>query len=165
MPKVFSETYSALGEKMEDHLNLIKLNPTYRVHFNDGTNIDLGTDLNDMRRQLDAIEPGSFPKYLKFMSEGYYHYHLALKHFVGRNFISPLEFFSPLNIPLLFSLKALKKHYNNVSKYFKDTRLRAAFSFQNMYLGLSPFDAPATYSLLQYTELAESVLVPIWWYV
>ncbi len=160
MPDVFSETYSALGEKMEDHLNLIKLNPTYRVHLNDETTIDLGTDLNDMRQQLDAIEPGSFPKYLKFLSEGYYHYHLALKHFVGRNFVSPLEFFSPLNIPLLFSLKALKKHYYNISKYFNDMRLRAAFSFQNMYLGLSPFDAPATYSLLQYTELAESVWFP-----
>lgn len=160
MPEIFSETYSALGEKMEDHLNLIKLNPIYRVHLNDETTIDLSTDLNDMRLQLDAIEPGSFPKYLEFLSEGYYHYHLALKHFVGRNFISPFEFFSPSNIPLLFSLKALKKHYNNISKYFDDMRLRAAFSFQNMYLGLSPYDAPATYSLLQYTELAESVWFP-----
>lgn len=161
MPEIFSETYSALGEKMEDHLNLIKLNPTYRVHFNDETIIDLTTDLNDMRKQLDVIEPESFAKYLKFLCEGYYHYHLALKHFVGRNFISPLEFFSPFNIPLLFSLKALRKHYNNVSKYFKDARLRAAFSFQNMYLGLSPYDAPATYSLLQYTELVESVWFPL----
>jgi phytoene desaturase len=48
-----------------------------------------------------------------------------------------------------------------VSRYFKDPHLRAAFSFQNMYLGLSPFDAPSTYSLLQYTELAHGVWLPI----
>jgi phytoene desaturase len=30
-----------------------------------------------------------------------------------------------------------------------------------MYLGLSPYDAPATYSLLQYTELAEGVWYPM----
>jgi phytoene desaturase len=45
--------------------------------------------------------------------------------------------------------------------YFRDPRLKAAFTFQNMYLGLSPFDAPATYSLLQYTELADGVWFPL----
>jgi phytoene desaturase len=65
------------------------------------------------------------------------------------------------NLPLIFQLKALGKHYNNTGRYFKDERLKAAFTFQNMYLGLSPYDAPATYSLLQYTELAEGVWYPI----
>ena len=61
---------------------------------------------------------------------------------------------------MLFQLKALQKHYPNVSGYFRSPKLRAAFSFQNMYLGLSPFDAPATFTLLQYTELAEGVWYP-----
>jgi phytoene dehydrogenase-like protein len=55
----------------------------------------------------------------------------------------------------------LDKHYRNTSRFFKDERLKAAFTFQNMYLGLSPYDAPATYSLLQYTELAEGVWYPM----
>jgi phytoene desaturase len=160
MPEIFAETYSALGERMEDHLDLIRIDPTYRVHLHDKTTIDLTADLNDMRMQLDAIESGSFEAYLRFLSEGYRHYYLSLKHFVGRNFITPFEFFSPKNIPLMFSLKALTTHYKNVSKYFNDPRLRAVFSFQNMYLGLSPYEALATYSLLQYTELAEGVWYP-----
>jgi phytoene dehydrogenase-like protein len=65
------------------------------------------------------------------------------------------------NLPLIFQLKALGKHYKNTSRFFKDERLKAAFTFQNMYLGLSPYDAPATYSLLQYTELAEGVWYPM----
>jgi phytoene desaturase len=60
----------------------------------------------------------------------------------------------------MFTLKALHKHYANVSRYFRDPRLRAAFSFQNMYLGVSPYDALATYSLLQYTEMGEGVWYP-----
>jgi phytoene desaturase len=80
---------------------------------------------------------------------------------VGRNFYSLFDYFSLRNLPLLFQLKALKKHYANVSRFFQDDRLKAAFTFQNMYLGLSPYDAPATYSLLQYTELAEGVWYPI----
>jgi phytoene desaturase len=80
---------------------------------------------------------------------------------VGRNFYSLLDYFSLKNLPLLFKLKALVKHYDNIGNYFDSPRLKAAFTFQNMYLGLSPYDAPATYSLLQYTELADGVWFPM----
>jgi phytoene desaturase len=160
MPEVFSETYAALGERMEDHLDLVRLDPTYRVHFNDDSTLDLTHILPDMRAQLEAFEPGAFEAFLRFMSEGYQHYNLSLKYFVGRNFNSMAEYFSLGNLPLLFQLKALVKHATNTARYFRDPRLQAAFSFQNMYLGLSPYDAPATFSLLQYTELADGVWFP-----
>ncbi len=160
MPEVYRETYAALGERMEEHLELVSIDPTYRIHFHDGSHLDLSHHLLSMREQLEAIEPGAFASFLEFMAEGYRHYTLALQKFVGRNFYSLLDYFSPQNLPLLFKLKALTKHASNTARYFKDPRLLAAFSFQNMYLGLSPYEAPATYSLLQYTELGEGVWFP-----
>lgn len=160
MPEVFAETYGALGERMEDHLDLVLLDPTYRVHFHDGATLDLSGNLHQMQTQLESLEPGSFGQYLRFIAEGHKHYQLSLKYFVGRNFNSLLDYFSLGNLPLLFQLKALVKHADNTARYFKDPRLQAAFSFQNMYLGLSPYDAPATFSLLQYTELADGVWFP-----
>lgn len=160
MPQTFAETYTALSERIDDHLDLMPLDPTYRVHFHDDTSLDLTPNLVRMREQLDAMEPGSFEAFLRFLSEGYRHYYLSLEHFVGRNFNSWLEYFHPTNLPLLLRLKALVKHQNNTARYFRDPRLQATFSFQNMYLGLSPYDAPATYSLLQFTELAEGVWFP-----
>ena len=160
MPEVFAETFAALGERMEDHLDLVRLDPTYRVHFQNETTLDLSSNLESMRARLDTLEPGSFEQFLSFMAEGARHYNLSLQHFVGRNFYSLPDYFSPGNLPLLFQLKALVKHADNTARYFKDPRLQAAFSFQNMYLGLSPYDAPATFSLLQYTELANGVWFP-----
>jgi phytoene desaturase len=160
MPAIFAETYAALGQRMEDYLDLVRLDPTYRVHFHDGTHLDLTSDLIQMREQLEAIEPGAFAAFLGYLSEGYAHYQLGLAHFVGRNFHSLLEYFSPKNLPLIWRLKALLRHASHTARYFRDPRLQAAFSFQNMYLGLSPYHAPATYSLLQYTELADGVWFP-----
>lgn len=160
MPQVFAETYAALGERMEDHLDLIRIDPTYRVHFTDSTQLDLTGDMKHLQAQLEAIEPGSFAQALRFIGEGAEAMEVSLKQFVGRDFDSYLEYFSPANLPLIFKLKALTKHHANVSTFFKDDRLRRAFSFQNMYLGLSPYDAPATYSLLQYTELADGIHFP-----
>ena len=160
MPEVFAETFRDIGEQIEEHLELLRLDPTYRIHFHDGTSFDISADLKIMREQLEAMEPGAFKAFLDFISEGYSHYHLSLEHFVGRNFTSWLDYLSPANMPLIFRVKALRKHYKNTSRFFEDPRLRAAFSFQNMYLGISPYDAMATYSLLQYSEIADGVWFP-----
>ena len=160
MPEVFAETYTALGERMEDHLNLQRIDPTYTVNFEDGLQIELTADLQKMQTQLEVVEKNAFDGFLRYMAEGNRHYHLSLQKFVGRNFYSIFDYFSLSNLPLLFQLKALVKHYANIGRYFNDARLRALFTFQNMYLGLSPYDAPATYSLLQYTELAGGVWYP-----
>lgn len=160
MPQVFAETYAALGERMEEQLDLIRIDPTYRIHFQDGAQLDLTGDMQKLQAQLEAVEPGSFARALRFIGEGATAMDISLKQFVGRDFDSYLDYFSIANLPLIFKLKALTKHYANVSTFFQDDRLRRAFSFQNMYLGLSPYDAPATYSLLQYTELADGIHFP-----
>ncbi|MCX7671225.1 MAG: phytoene desaturase family protein, partial [Anaerolineae bacterium] len=161
MPEVFAETYAALGQRMADHLDLRRIDPTYRITFDDGTRLTLTADIRQMQAQLEAIEPGSFNGFLRYLVEGNRHYRLSLEKFVGRNFYSLWDYFSPANLPLLLQLKALRRHYDNVGNYFTHPHLKAAFTFQNMYLGLSPYDAPATYSLLQYTELADGVWFPI----
>ncbi len=115
-----------------------------------------------MQPQLDAVEKNAFDGFLRYIAEGNKHYRISLEKFVGRNFDNFFQYFSPANLPLLFQLKALTKHYSNIGSYFDDPRLKAAFTFQNMYLGLSPYDAPATYSLLQYTELAGGLVSHGW---
>lgn len=160
MPQIYAETFAALGERMEDHLELERLVPNYRVHFHDGTTLDLTPDLQPMRQKLEDLKPGSFQPFLRFMAEGCRHFELALERFVGRNFYTFWDMFQPKNLPLLLQLRALQKHAARTWRFFHDPKLLAAFSFQNMYLGLSPYDAPATYSLLQYTELADGIWLP-----
>lgn len=161
MPEVWKDTFAALGEKMSDHLELKRIDPTYKIHFDDGLQLALTSNIGDMQTQLEKVEKTAFTGFLNYITEGSKHYKMSLEKFVGRNFYTIFEYFSLGNLPLLFQLKALVKHYSNTSRFFKDERLKAAFTFQNMYLGLSPYDAPATYSLLQYTELAEGVWYPM----
>ncbi|MBL8100424.1 MAG: phytoene desaturase, partial [Anaerolineales bacterium] len=161
MPEVWEETFASIGEKMSDHLDLRRIDPTYKVYFDDGLQLELTSDIGKMQTQLEKIEKTAFSGFLNYIAEGNKHYKVSLEKFVGRNFMNIFEYFSLKNLPLIFQLKALGKHYTNTSRFFKDERLKAAFTFQNMYLGLSPYDAPATYSLLQYTELAEGVWYPM----
>ncbi len=160
MPEVMAQAFADLGERMEDHLDLRRIDPTYHIHFGDGSTVTLTSDLNAMRAQLEVLEPGCFDGFLRYLSEGRRHYELVFKYIVGRNFRSAIEYFTPRNVLLIFRLKALVRHYSNLGHYFADPRLRMAFTFQDMYVGLSPYEAPATYSLLQYAEMASGVWFP-----
>ena len=160
MPEIFAQAFAELDERIEDHLDLRRVDPTYRIHFGDGSAISLTSNLNAMQAQLEAIEPGSFGGFLRYLEEGHDHYRLAFPHLIGRNFRNLPEFCNPRNLLLLFRLKMLVKHYDNVGNYFHDRRLKAAFTFQDMYLSLSPFEAPAIYSLFQYAESAGGVWFP-----
>ncbi len=113
-----------------------------------------------MQSQLETIEPGSFPGFLRYLHEGERHYRLGIQHLVDRDFRTAADFFTLSNLSLLFQVKPLVNHYRNMSAYFTDPRLKAAFTFQDVYMGLSPFEAPATFSMMPYTELAHGVWYP-----
>jgi phytoene desaturase len=160
MPRIYLQTFADLGERLGDHLELHRIDPTYRVHFDDGSKLELTSDLNAMQEQLEAVEPGSFGGFLRYLSEGSRHQTLAFPNLIERNFRSLREFCTLRNLLLLFQVKLLTRHYDHIGTYFRDQRLKSAFTFQDMYLSLSPYKAPATFSLLPYAELSDGVWFP-----
>jgi phytoene desaturase len=160
MPLLFESEFASLGESMRDLFELQRVDPTYRLVFDDASQISLTSDLKRMREQLEAIQPGSFQGFLRYLQEGNRHYEVAVEKLVNRDFRTAAQFFSPANVPLLFSLKPLVPHYANMASYFKSPRLKTAFTFQDVYMGLSPFEAPSTFSMMSYTELAHGAWYP-----
>ncbi len=160
MPRVYEAEFSALGAQAHERLGLQRVDPTYHLVFDDGSQLALTSDEQAMRRQLEAIEPGSYAGFQRYLEEGRRHYDLAMERLVNRDFRTATDFFSPANVPLLFQLQALAAHYDHMAAFFHEPRLKAAFTFQDVYMGLSPFEAPATFSMMPYTELAHGVWYP-----
>ncbi len=160
MPLLYEDEFEKLGISIHDALDLQRVDPTYHLVFDDGSQLALTSDMKWMREQLENMEPGSFQGLLRYLDEGHQHYHLAMKRLVQKEFRKFSDFFNLNNLPLLFSLKPLVLHYNNMSRYFDEPRLKAAFTFQDVYMGLSPFEAPATFSLMPYSELVHGVWYP-----
>lgn len=160
MPLLYEAEFRALGTSMYKRLDLQRVDPTYHLVFDDAHQLALTSDIKSMQEQLETFEPGSFQGLLRYMDEGHRHYHLGIEKLVNRDFRKASEFFAIKNIPLIHQLKPLVNHYGNMSNYFDDPRLKAAFTFQDVYMGLSPFEAPATFSMMPYTELAHGVYYP-----
>jgi phytoene desaturase len=160
MPLVYEAEFAALGTPLSELLDLQRVDPNYHLVFDDGSQMALTSDLKVMYKQLEAIEPGSFQGYLRYLTEGNRHYDVAMERLVERDFHNAAEFFNIDNLPLLYQVKPLLNHYNHMADYFKSSRLKAAFTFQDIYMGLSPFDAPATFSMMPFTEMAHGVWYP-----
>ncbi len=160
MPELYAQTFADLGERMEDHLDLRRIDPTYHLHFPDGSQLQLTSNLYEMQKRMEAIEPGSFAGLLRYLQVGHEHYHLSLPNLVKRDFPHLIDFINPRMIGIFLRLKALRRHTDYVKHFFKDPNLLIAFTFQDMYMGLSPYELPATYSLMQYTELADGLYYP-----
>ncbi|HEX5837645.1 MAG TPA: phytoene desaturase family protein [Anaerolineales bacterium] len=160
MPLLYEAEFAQLGASMRELLDLQRVDPTYHLVFDDGSKLALTSDMKSMQEQLEAFEPGSFPGLLRYMEEGHRHYHVGIEKLVNRDFRKASDFFKLSHLPLLRQLKPLANHYRNMSAYFDDPRLKSAFTFQDVYMGLSPFEAPATFSMMPYTELAHGVWYP-----
>ena len=160
MPLLYESEFAALGASMRGVLDLKRVDPTYHLAFDDGSQLALTSDMKSLQEQLESFEHGSFQGLMRYMDEGYRHYHLGIEKLVKRDFRRASDFFTLDNLPLLYQLKPLANHYRNMSAYFDDPRLKAAFTFQDVYMGLSPFEAPATFSMMPYTELAHGVWYP-----
>jgi phytoene desaturase len=160
MPRVYEAEFAAMGNSMKNLLDLQQVDPTYRLVFDDGSQLALTSNMQSLRDQLESIQPGAYQGFLRYHEEGKRHYKICMDKLVNREFRRFSDFFSVSNIPLLFQLKPLVNHYANMSAYFDNPRLKTAFTFQDVYMGLSPFEAPATFSLMPYTEMAHGVWYP-----
>jgi phytoene desaturase len=113
-----------------------------------------------MRDQLETIERGASRGLERYMQEGGRHYQLVVDRVVNRGFRRAADLLNVDTLRLFLSVKPLANHYRNMAAYFDAPRLKSAFTFQDLYTGLSPFEAPATFSMLPYTELAHGVWYP-----
>ncbi|MDP3153613.1 MAG: phytoene desaturase family protein [Archangium sp.] len=160
MPHVLEATFASVGRRMSDVLEMQRCDPHYRVHYRDGSRFTLWTDPKQMKAELERIEPGSHARYEQFLAHGKKQHDTAFERFVTKHFPTLGSFLTPRNLPEILRVGALKKLWKHVASYFKDERLLQALSFQTMYLGISPWEAPAVFSLLPYTEATHGIWFP-----
>ena len=162
LPRLFHEVFHDLDTSLEaEGVELLKCEPNYNLWFGDGESFELSTDTARMKQEIEKWEGiDGFERYLGFLQESHRHYEQSIIHVLRKNFTNLLHMARPSFLRYLFALHPFESIYYRASQYFYTERLRRVFTFGSMYMGMSPFDAPGTYSLLQYTELAEGIWYP-----
>ena len=160
MKEAFEETYRAIGQDLNQRVDFIQLDPNYRIYYHDDTYMDLYSNMAKLAGEVEKIEPGAAERLFTFLGASARKYELGMD-FVDRNFDRITDLANPRAGLRLLQTNAHQNLYRQVSNYFNhNDKLTKAFSFHSMFLGLSPYDALAMYSLITYADLALGMWYP-----
>ena len=159
-PRVLEEIFEAAGTTLQDEVEMVRLDPQYRIMFGNGGEINATPDIAKMEQEIASIAPGDAHGFRQFMTEN----RVKLGKMEPCLEMPFLGWKDLANFELLKMLPMLRPHQSldtYLKRFFKDPRIRLAFSFQSKYLGMSPFRCPSLFSILSFLEYEFGVFHPV----
>jgi phytoene desaturase len=161
MPDVFEQFFARFGKKASDYYELIRLDPSYVVHFGQDDRMDVPANMAELEAMFERYEPGSTPNLRKFLAEAEYKYRVGMNEFVQKPSHSILEFADWRIAASMFRLQMFTSMSKHVRQLFKNEKLIKLLEFPVLFLGATPENTPALYSLMNYADMALGTWYPM----
>ena len=161
MPEVFEQFFNLFNKKASDFYDLVRLDPSYEVIFGKDDKIALPADFEQLKNVFESIERGSAGKLQEFLADAEYKYKVGMSEFVwkpGHNF---MEFADIRVVMSLFRLQMLSSISSQIDKLFSSEKIRNILKFPVLFLGATPENTPALYSLMNYADLKLGTWYPM----
>ncbi len=160
MPEVFEGFFADLGLRREDYYGLQQLDPAYRVFFQNADPVTVTPRLEETVALFESFEPGGGARLREYLKAAEYKYDVAVGEFLYREYRSLSQFFNWRLMTEGLKLNVFSDLDRFVGKYFKDERARQILQYAMVFLGTSPEQAPALYSIMSHLDLNQGVWFP-----
>jgi len=160
MPDVFEKFFAEFGKKPTDYLDLVRLDPAYRVFFGKEDFVDISKDIDKNLNLFESLEPGAKEKMKEYLEKSQYEYNIAMKDFIYKDYKHLTDFFKPRLIVEGAKLHMFEKLDSYAKRYFKSEKIRQILEYTIVFLGGSPYDSPALYSLMSHVDFNLGVWFP-----
>jgi len=160
MPDVFENFYNIFGKTAADFYELKRLSPSYRIYFAKNDQLDIPASLDDLYTLFESLEPGSSENLTSFLKQAKYKYDVGMSEYVFKPSHSVMEYFDPRLAVSGIKLQLLGNMRKHVFSLFKNDKLRKLLEFPVLFLGATPQNTPALYSLMNYADLVLGTWYP-----
>ena len=161
MPDVFENYFAMFGKQSADFYELKRLDPGYRIYFGKNDLIDIPANMGEIDALFESIEPGSTRKLKAFLTHAETKYQIGMREYVFKPSHSIAEYLDLDLIKKSFDLQLLTKMGKHVRNYFKHPKLIQLLEFPVLFLGASPQNTPALYSMMNYADLVLGTWYPM----
>ena len=161
MPDVFEQYFARFNKKPSDYYDLVRLDPSYSIFFGKNDVMEVPAKLDDLYAMFDRYEPGSSKNLRKFLDEAEYKYRVGMSEFVQKPSHSIMEFADWRIVASLFRLQMFSSISNSIHKLFKNEQLIQMLEFPVLFLGATPENTPAMYSLMNYADISLGTWYPM----
>ena len=152
MPDVFEKYFNDFDKNIEDYLKLKRLDPSYKVFFEDG-HIDIPANYQELKDLFESMEEGSGDNLDLFISQAEKKYKVGIQNLVYKPGLSIKEFIDKDTITGVFQLDIFKSMHSHIRKYFKNEKIIKLLEFPILFLGATPKNTPALYSLMNFADI------------
>ncbi|GLU45597.1 NAD(P)/FAD-dependent oxidoreductase [Allomuricauda sp. NBRC 101325] len=149
MPDIFDKFFADFGKKTSDYYQLDKLNPAYKIFFDDDT-ITIGDCMDSICDEFERIESGSSKHLRNFIGQAQENYDIAINKVVLRPGLSPFELVTKETI--LKVDQFFKTISQEVRKRFKNPKLVSTLEFPVLFLGAKPSNTPSFYNFMNFAD-------------
>jgi 1-hydroxy-2-isopentenylcarotenoid 3,4-desaturase len=160
MPDVFNAYFAEFNKKPEDYMDLVRLDPSYRVFFDENDYVDISAELEKNLDLFESLEPGAKEKMNEYLKKSQYEYEIAMKDFIYKDYKHLTDFFKPKLIVEGTKLHMFEKLDSYAQRYFTNEKIRQILEYTIVFLGGSPYDSPALYSLMSHVDFNMGVWFP-----
>jgi phytoene desaturase len=160
MPEVFEQYFEKFGKKRSDYYDLTRIDPSYTITFQDGDVMRLPANMTELENLFESYEKGSSVNLRQFLKEGKYKYDVGMGEFVVKPSHNILEFIDWRVIKSFFHLQMFTNMSSYVRKLFKNEKLIQLLEFPVLFLGATPWNTPALYSLMNYADMSLGTWYP-----
>lgn len=160
MPEVFDDFFELFGKRREDYYGLVRIDPYYRVFFGRGEKADVTPDIEATKRLFGTFEEGAGPRLGEYLSSAKYKYDTAMTDFLYREYRRLFQFFNKKIATQGLKLDIFSSLDRFVRRLFSDRRARQILEYAMVFLGSSPDNAPALYSIMSHVDLSLGVWYP-----
>ncbi|MDT0117717.1 phytoene desaturase family protein [Microbacterium sp. PRF11] len=164
MPEVFDHFFRLLGTSADEQLDLVRLDPAYRVFGPPGKGepIDIVSGREAARALWEKHEPGSGDKLLAYLDSAKDAYELSTSKFLYDPYSSTKGLRDPSLVKRLPTLIPLltRSLWKRITSDFHNPRLQQILAYPAVFLGGSPFEVPSLYHLMSHLDLGDGVLYP-----
>jgi len=161
MPDVFENYFAEFGKKPSDYMKLKRLDPSYRVFFGKNDYVDISKNLDKNLEIFEKMEKGASEKMKKYLETSRYQYKVAMKDFIYKDYRHLTDFFKPKLVKEGIKLHMFDKLDSYAKRFFDSDRIRKILEYTIVFLGGSPFDSPALYSLMSHVDFDLGVWYPM----
>lgn len=149
-PSAIEELFTLAGKRLADYVELLPVTPFYRLHWEDGKQLDYDNNQALLEQQIARFNPADVAGYRRFLA---YSRAVFEEGYLKLGAVPFLSFRDMLRAgPQLARLQAWRSVYSKVSSYIADEHLRQAFSFHTLLVGGNPFTTSSIYTLIHALE-------------
>lgn len=149
-PWLFDELFALFGERRSDFIEFLPCDPWYRLLFADGTQMDLVPSIEEQEAQIHKLSSKDAQRYRKFLAHSEKLYRVGYEELGATDFSSFGAMLKTL--PALVSLGGFSTLWRHTGRFFKDDRVRQAFSLPSLLVGGNPLTTSAIYGLIHAME-------------